>query len=118
MHVRYPVEGFAEIDEGSKDSIRLLEIKRRMDEVQEFYQIVHNGRALHTILPRIHVRQDDREKPVSNEGFINFAEEEGSGDGPEVILTGGRKHFWNRHLGFLHPLPGVFSRSRYFVVNS
>ena len=42
MHVRDSVEGFVEVNEGSKDSMWLLEIKRCMNEVQELDKIVNN----------------------------------------------------------------------------
>ena len=37
MHVRYAVERFAKINESSKDSVGLLEVKSRVDEMQELY---------------------------------------------------------------------------------
>ena len=41
--------------------MRLLEIKRGVDEVQELDQIVDNGGSLYTILARIHEWADEGE---------------------------------------------------------
>ena len=36
VHMGDAVEGLAEVNEGVKDSMRLLEVKRGMDEMKEF----------------------------------------------------------------------------------
>ena len=78
MHVGDTVEGLTEVNEGSKDSMGLLEVKRGVDKVKKFNQIVNNGGTFHSILARIHIGQDEREEPVSNEPLIHFAKEESS----------------------------------------
>ena len=56
--------------------MRLLEIKRGVDEVQELDKIVDNGGSLYTLLARIHEWADEGENPFSYKRLINLAEEE------------------------------------------
>ena len=48
----------------------LLEIKSRVDEMQELYEIMDNGGTFDSILTRVHERSYDWKKPFPNERFI------------------------------------------------
>ena len=66
----------------------LLEIKSRVDEMQELYKIVDNGGALDSILAWVHERSDDWEKPFTNERFIDFTKEKSFRNWAEIVFAG------------------------------
>ena len=65
------VKGFLKIYKYQEDSMRLLQIKITMHKVQQFDKIVGNrGSTKSTTLPRIYMRLNIGENPVTNKGFI------------------------------------------------
>ena len=99
MNVRYSIEGLTEFNKCCKDCMGLFQVKRSMGEVQELYEVMDDRRSFNSILTWIHVGTDYREQSFSNEEFIDFAKEEGLGDGPKVIFFVGR--LWESVFGTL-----------------
>ena len=70
------VEGLLKIYQGKEHSMRLLEVKVTVNEVQELHQVMSYRRAFEsTTLARINERLNKGENPVTYECFILLAKE-------------------------------------------
>ena len=71
------VEGLAEIHTGSKNSMRLPEVKDGVDKVREFDEVMCYGKAFQATLARVKKRFYQRKEPSTNKRFIHFAKKKG-----------------------------------------
>ena len=67
------VEGLAEINACSKNSMRLPEVKSGVDKVQEFDEVVSYGKTFQATLAWVKKRFYERKEPSTNKRFIHFA---------------------------------------------
>ena len=66
------VEGLAEINAWSKNSMRLPEVKSGVDKVQEFNEVVSYGKTFQATLAWVKKRFYQRKEPSANKRFIHF----------------------------------------------